>query len=101
MDAILTQKIKQNLETIVDDAEELLKATASQTGERVEKVRARAQESLRAARLRLAEATAAVDENVRATADSIDDQVHDHPYAAAGIAAGIGLLVGLLIGRNS
>lgn len=101
MDAIFTQKIKQNLETIVDDAEELLKATASQTGERVEKVRARAQESLRAARLRLTEATAAVDESVRATAGSIDDQVHDHPYAAAGIAAGIGLLVGLLIGRNS
>lgn len=101
MDAILTQKIRQNLETIADDAEELLKATASQTGERVEKIRARAQESLRAGRLRLAEATAAVDENVRATAGSIDDQVHDHPYAAAGIAAGIGLLVGLLIGRSS
>jgi len=100
MDAILTQKIKQDLETIVDDAEELLKATASQTGERVEKVRARAQESLRAARLRLTEAQASVNENVRATAGSIDDQVHDHPYAAAGIAAGIGLLVGLLISRN-
>jgi len=100
MDAILTQKIKQDLETIVDDAEELLKATASQTGERVDKVRARAQESLRTARLRLIEARAAVDENVRATAGSIDDQVHDHPYAAAGIAAGIGLLVGLLIGRG-
>ena len=100
MDAILTQKIKQDLETIADDAEELLKATASQTGERVEKVRARAQESLRAARVRLTEAKTAVGENVRATAGSIDDQVHDHPYAAAGIAAGIGLLVGLLIGRS-
>ena len=101
MDAALTQKLKQDLQTVVTDTEELLKATASQTGERVEKVRARAQDSLRAARLRLTEATAAVDENVRATAGSIDDQVHDHPYAAAGIAAGIGLLVGLLIGRSS
>jgi ElaB/YqjD/DUF883 family membrane-anchored ribosome-binding protein len=100
MDAILSRKIKQDLETIVDDAEELLKATASQTGERIEKVRARAQESLRTARQRLNEARVAVDENVRATAGSVDDQVHDHPYAAAGIAAGIGLLVGLLIGRS-
>ena len=100
MDAILTQKIKQDLETIVDDAEELLKATASQTGERIEKVRARAQDSLRTARQRLNDAKVAVDENVRATAGSVDDQVHDHPYAAAGIAAGIGLLIGLLIGRG-
>ena len=100
MDASLTQKIKQDLETVIDNAEELLKATASQTGERIEKVRARAQESLRAARQRLADAAAVVDENVRATAGSIDDQVHDHPYAAAGIAAGIGLLVGLLIARR-
>lgn len=100
MDANLTQKIKQDLEAVIEDAEELLKATASQTGERIEKVRARAQESLRAARLRLAEAKTAVDENLRATAGSIDDQVHDHPYAAVGIAAGFGLLLGLLIGRG-
>jgi ElaB/YqjD/DUF883 family membrane-anchored ribosome-binding protein len=100
MNAILNQKIRQDLENIADDAEELLKATASQTGERIDKVRARAQDSLRAARARLDEATSAVDENVRATAGSIDDQVHDHPYAAAGIAAGIGLLIGLVIGRG-
>lgn len=101
MDAILNQKIRQDLETIVEDAEELLKATASQTGERIEKIRARAQESLGVARVRLAEAKAAMSENVRAAAGSVDDQVHDHPYAAAGIAAGIGLLIGLLIGRSS
>ena len=66
MDAILTQKIKQDLEAVIDDAEELLKATASQTGERIEKVRARAQDSLRAARVRLADATAAAGREVRA-----------------------------------
>jgi ElaB/YqjD/DUF883 family membrane-anchored ribosome-binding protein len=101
MDAMLTQKLKQDLETVITDAEELLKATAGPATERIEKIRARAQESLLAARQRLADAAAVVDENVRATAGSIDDQVHDHPYAAAGIAAGIGLLVGLLIGRSS
>jgi ElaB/YqjD/DUF883 family membrane-anchored ribosome-binding protein len=100
MDAILTQKIKQDLEAVIDDAEELLKATASQTGERIEKVRARAQDSLRAARVRLADASAVLDGNARAAAGSVDDQVHEHPYAAAGIAAGIGLLIGLLIGRS-
>ena len=42
MDTALTQKLKQDLHTVVADTEELIKATANQTGERIEKVRARA-----------------------------------------------------------
>ena len=100
MDAALTQKLKQDLQTVVTDFEELLKATASQTGERIEKVRARAEDSLRAARLRLAEASAAVGQSARVAAHDIDDHVHQHPWASAGIAAAIGMLIGLLIGRR-
>jgi ElaB/YqjD/DUF883 family membrane-anchored ribosome-binding protein len=100
MDAALTQRLKQDLHTVVIDAEELLKATASQTGERVEKIRVRAEESLRVARERIAEASAVVGEKARVAADTVDGQVHKHPYAAAGMAAGIGLLIGLLIGRR-
>jgi len=100
MEAASTQKLKQDLQVVVADAEELLKATASQTGERIEKVRARAEESLRAARARLADTTAALDHSARAAARDVDDQVHRHPWATAGIAAGVGLLVGLLIGRR-
>lgn len=100
MDAALTQKLKQDLHAVVVDAEELLKATASQTGERIEKVRARTEESLRAARARLAETSAAVGQSARVAVHDIDDHVHKHPWASAGIAAGIGMLLGLLIGRR-
>ena len=100
MDAALAQRIKQDLQTVVVDAEELLKATAGQTGERIDKLRTRAEESLIAARLRLVEAGAAAGETARAAARNADDQAHRHPYALAGLAAGVGLLVGLLIGRR-
>ncbi len=100
MDTALTQKLKQDMQTVITDAEELLKATASQTGERIEKVRARAEDSLRNARLRLAEAGAVAGEKARAAADGVDDQVHRHPYATAGMAAAVGLLLGLLISRR-
>jgi len=100
MNAVLTQKLKQDLQVVVTDAEELLKATASQTGERIEKVRDRMEASLREARARLADASVAVAERARVAADSVDDQVHKHPYTAAGVAAGLGLLIGLLIGRR-
>ena len=100
MNAPLTQKLRQDLQTVVTDAEELLKASASQTGERIERARVRAEASLRDARLRLAEVAAAAEDTARAAARNVDDQVHKHPYTTAGIAAGIGLLIGLLIARR-
>ena len=100
MEAALIQKLKLDLQTVVTDAEELLKATAGQTGERIEKVRARAEESLRAARLRLAESGAAAGRSAREAARDVDDHVHKHPWASAGIAAGVGMVLGLLIGRR-
>jgi ElaB/YqjD/DUF883 family membrane-anchored ribosome-binding protein len=77
------------MRAVVIDAEELLKATASQTGERVDKVRARAEDSLKAAR-----------EQLLVAGESLNEQVKSHPWASAGLAAGVGLLVGLLIGRR-
>jgi len=100
MEAASTRKLKQDLQAVVVDAEELLKATAAQTGERIDKVRARAEDSLRAARERLAEAGAAVTQRAEAAANDVDDQVHKHPWASAGIAACVGLALGLLISRR-
>ena len=100
MEAASTRKLKQDLQAVVVDAEELLKATAAQTGERIDKVRARAEDSLRAARERLAEAGAAVTQRAEAAANDVDEQVHKHPWASAGIDACVGLALGLLISRR-
>jgi ElaB/YqjD/DUF883 family membrane-anchored ribosome-binding protein len=89
MDRINTEKLMQDMKAAVIDAEDLLKATAGQTGERIEKVRARAEESLRHARARMEEAGL-----------TLDNAVHQHPWTTAGIAAGVGLLLGILIGRR-
>ena len=89
MQAVTTDKLVQDLRTVVTDAEELLKATAGQTGERIEKVRARAEESVRVARERL-----------RSAADELNGRVHDNPWAAVGIAAGVGLVAGILLARK-
>ena len=48
-----SDKLMQDLRAVMVDAEELLKATAGQTGERIEKVRARAEQSVRNARQRM------------------------------------------------
>lgn len=100
MDQVTSDKLMHDLRVVVTDAEELLKATAGQTGERVEKVRARAEESLRAARDRLQAAGRAIQSGATEAAHGVNEQVHRNPWTAVGIAAGVGLLVGVLIGRR-
>lgn len=100
MNNVSTEKLMQDMRAVVFDAEELLKATASQTGERVDKVRSKVEDSLKSARVRLQQAGANVESQAREAAKEVDKQVRANPWATAGIAAGVGLLVGLLIGRR-
>lgn len=100
MNNVSTEKLMQDMRAVVFDAEELLKATASQTGERVEKVRNRVEDSLKTARVRLQQAGASLESQARDAMRDVDEQVRANPWTTAGIAAGIGLLLGLLIGRR-
>jgi ElaB/YqjD/DUF883 family membrane-anchored ribosome-binding protein len=81
--------IMSDLKAVIDDAEELLRATAGEAGPKVQEVRERAEESLRSARGHLEDAGAELDTQVRA-----------NPWAAVGIAAGVGLIVGILLSRK-
>lgn len=93
-------KLMADLRVVVADAEELLKATASQTGERIAAARAKAEESLKIAKVRLADAQAAAVARTKAAARATDDYVHENPWKAVGIAAVAGLLLGALISRR-
>jgi len=94
------EKLMQDMRLVVEDAEELLRATASQAGEKVSAVRERIQENLVAAKERLADAEAVMVEKTKAAARATDEYVHDNPWRAVGIAAGVGLVVGMLIARG-
>lgn len=93
-------RLMADLKLVVADAEELLKATASQTGERITAARAKAEESLKAAKVRLADAQAAAIANAKVAAKATDDYVHENPWRAVGVAAVAGLLLGALISRH-
>jgi ElaB/YqjD/DUF883 family membrane-anchored ribosome-binding protein len=95
-----TDKLVQDLQAVVGDAEELLKATATQTGEHISRIRARAEESVRAARVQLKNAGESAGLQAREAARQVDQQVRENPWAAVGVAAGIGLLIGVLLGRK-
>lgn len=93
-------KLAQDLKIVIADAEELLRATASQAGEKVAAAREKFQDTLRRAKVRLAEAEDVMIDRTKQAARATDEYVHEHPWRAVGIAAGVGLIIGLLIGRR-
>ncbi|MBU0688623.1 MAG: DUF883 family protein [Gammaproteobacteria bacterium] len=94
------QKLASDMRAVVADAEELLKATADQAGEKAASLRERAKANLAVAKVRLEEAEHAVLERTKVAAKATDEYVHDNPWQAVGVAAGVGLLLGMLIGRS-
>ena len=78
----------------------MLRATASQAGEKVAAARERIQASLSSAKVKLNDAERVAVAKAKEAAKATDDYVQDNPWQAVGIAAGVGFLLGLLIGRR-
>ena len=95
-----TEQLVNDLRILAADAEELVKATAAQTGDRITEARGKIQQSVANLKPRFVQAQAVLTENAQAAANSANAVVRDKPWTAIGVAAGIGLLLGLLIGRR-
>ena len=93
-------KLMQDLKIVISDAEELLRATASQAGEKAAAAREKVQDSVHRAKVKLAEVEDIMVDKGKQAARATDEYVHDNPWRAVGIAAGAGLIIGLLIGRR-
>jgi ElaB/YqjD/DUF883 family membrane-anchored ribosome-binding protein len=85
--------------TVLADAEGLLRQAAQASGEHAADLRRKAQSAISSAKRRLVDAEERVSIRQRA-ARATDGWVHDHPWTAVGIAAGIGMLIGLVINRR-
>lgn len=94
------QKLVNDLQRVITDAEELLHATAGQTEVKVVELRERIRGNLMDARHKLGDIEYAVKDKTKQAARATDDYVHEHPWLAIGTAASLGLVVGLLISRR-
>lgn len=97
---VTSEQLVADFKEVVADTEALLKATAGQGGEKMAELRAKAEESLRVAKIRMADAQAALVAKTREAARVTDVYVHENPWSAIGAAAGVGLVLGMLIGRR-
>jgi ElaB/YqjD/DUF883 family membrane-anchored ribosome-binding protein len=90
------QRITSDLKNAISDAEEAMRATGAQAGEKASEVRTRlaaALESAKAACQRLEDKTVAA-------AKATDRVIREHPYESIGVAFGVGLLIGVLVARK-
>jgi len=94
------ERVIRDFKAVVTDTEELLKATANQTGDRITAARARMEESLASTKKQLAELEEKMFEKAKAAAQATDQMVHENPWKSMGIAAAVGLLLGMLIHRR-
>jgi len=97
---VAKKKLMEDLKAVVAGAEELLKATADQTGERIAAARGKTEESVKAAKVRLDEQEAALMVKTKAAARSTEDYVRDNPWKAMGIAAAAGFALCILATRR-
>ena len=100
MPSASVEKLVSDFRIVMNDVDELLKATAHDTNDKLGAMRGRIDVGLASARQQAERAESAVREGVRASARAGDRFVHERPWAAVGIGAGVGLIVGLLIARR-
>ena len=95
-DRVTRQKLMSDLKVVVHDAEELMRATTSDLGEKAREARVKL-----AATLEAAKATCKrLEEKTVATAKAADRVIREHPYQSIGVAFGLGLLIGVLANRK-
>jgi ElaB/YqjD/DUF883 family membrane-anchored ribosome-binding protein len=95
-----TDKIVADLRMLAADTEELIRATAGQTGVQLAAARNRADASLAAARARVADLGEAAARRTWAAGRAADGYVHANPWQVIAVGAAAGFVVGALMARG-
>lgn len=93
-------KVMADLRVLAADMEQLLKATAGQTGQQVAQIRAKAEESLATVKARVADLQHEALARTRRVGRATDDYLHANPWQAMAIGALAGLVLGFALTRG-
>lgn len=88
--------ISREFQTLISDAENLLKQTTSGAGGQTEELRSRINANIERAKDLLKDSENSLRDQGQAARQATEDYLHEHPWQSLGIAAGVGFLLGLL-----
>lgn len=95
-----TNAVQGDVKTLVRDAQSLLHAAATLTGEKADDLRKRGMELLDVALAKGSQVQGQAIEKSKELAHTADVYVKDNPWRTVAAAAGVGLLVGVILGRK-
>lgn len=93
-------RLAHEFNTVLDDAQDLLRHAAGEAGKGYAEARERLESSVRSARDRIGSVEDAVLASAREAGRSADGYVRSHPWESIAVGAGVGLLLGMLIARR-
>jgi ElaB/YqjD/DUF883 family membrane-anchored ribosome-binding protein len=99
-DRVTAGKLMVDMKVLAADTEQLLKATAGQTGQLVARARAKATESLEAAKACVADLQDVALAKTRDAGRATDDFVRANPWRVMSMGAIAGLALGILLARG-
>jgi ElaB/YqjD/DUF883 family membrane-anchored ribosome-binding protein len=88
--------ISREFQTLISDAENLLKQTTGSAGGQTEELRSRINANIERAKGLLKDSENALRDQGQAARQATEDYLQEHPWQSLGIAAGVGFLLGLL-----
>lgn len=94
------QNISREFHDLVADIEDLVKQTASLSGEELNLARTRLAELIASAKTSAEDMGGAVAQRARRSAAATNNYVHEQPWKAIGIGATVGLLLGVVLARR-
>jgi len=89
-----------DMKVLVKDAQSLLSAAASLTGEKADELRSRGMELLDRAMGKASQYQGQAVVKSKELAHTADVYVKDNPWRTVAVAAGVGLLLGVVLGRK-
>lgn len=92
------EQLHSQFNSAIADAEDLVKATANSADEKITRLRAKAEESLKNVKASVTGTQDSVRLRAMYAADAVDARVHERPWESMGVVAVAALAVGFFAG---
>jgi ElaB/YqjD/DUF883 family membrane-anchored ribosome-binding protein len=92
------QQLVDDLHQVLTDMEELVRAVATDSKEKVAGLKPRAEAAILRARARIADLEGTLEAGAARRLHAADSYAHKNPWQTAGVAAGLGAAIGAILG---
>ncbi|KMJ44217.1 YqjD family protein [Xenorhabdus khoisanae] len=95
-----SEDLRAELQSLADTLEEVLNNSGDKSKAELEKLRSKAERTLKDARVTLNDASDKLIDQTKELAGHADNYVRENPWTGVGIGAAVGIVLGVLLSRR-